>query len=297
MQPRPRAADGSAPFRSAPELAELESLRAILGTRDEVLACIKLQAAWRRNHPTPPPRALRPQDAESIERAAAVARLVACLRKQGNDLGTRQSAVHSLATMAAQAQSSPAMIGGLLTALTAHSPCSPLAQFAIESETLGDALSLQLVLSLVANLAFVGLAADLAAQLQLPRLVARMVLACDADAALRPYALAAAYNLAYEEPVLSALLDEREALLPLLEALEAEEGAARRAKQAKHARGTRENVVAYAARQRALHGSGGGAAVGASPIRGRGLQQPLLVGGQSPAQRSPSPTWSMSQPC
>ena len=264
--------DKAAPFRSAPELSELESLRAILGTRDEVLACIKLQAAWRLNHPTPPPRAVA-QDVEAIERAAAVARLVSGLHKQGNDLSTRQRAVHGLATMAAQAQSTPTMIGGLLTALTAHSPCAPLVQFAIESETLGDALSLQLVLSLAANLAFVGLAADLAAQPALPRLVARMVLACEADAALRPYALAAAFNLAFEVPVLSALLAEQDALLPLLETLEAEASAASRAEQAKYARGTRQNLIAYAARQRALHG--GGAGVG--PPSRRGLQQPLLV--------------------
>ena len=181
------------PFRSAPELSELESLRAIIGTRDEVLACLEIQVAWRRNHPTPPPRPVRPQDAAAAERAAAVARLVASLHKQSsrhgsNDLGTRQRAVHDLATLAAQAQGSPATVGSLLTALAAHPPCAPLVRFAVESETMGDVLSLQLVLSLVANLAYVGLAADLAAQPPLPRLVARMVLACEGDAALRPYA-------------------------------------------------------------------------------------------------------------
>jgi len=148
------------------------------------------------------------QHAVSVSVDPALASLVANLGDASARLQSRQRAAHTLAQDLARKETFP------IEQLEACSPVGALMELAEADDT---SLTLQLVLSCLTNLS--STAPKLVAQCcpAVPELLLRSLNGAETDAALRSYALIAAYNLCHEETVMAAL--ERAGAAPVVRGL------------------------------------------------------------------------------
>jgi len=119
----------------------------------------------------------------------------------------RQRGAFTLASLLSSSRESKELLASAEAHLTEQSPLPALLQLAAEAEGAADydAVTVQLVLSCIANLSYVGMTLQMVNQQGLCQLVVRALLQGKENEAMMQFALPAAYNLSSESVMLQAL--------------------------------------------------------------------------------------------
>lgn len=155
----------------------------------------------------------------------------------GTKFAERQLGAHSIATLLAQPLVEAELVEFCRTSLLDHNLTGALLTLAAEADNHGDTVTIQLTLSCITNLSYIGLGSVVAASSpKVASLIVRQLFASENDPAMLAFAMPAVYNLSIQPQVRDELLSSGAS--PLLVRLAETDDA----EIARHARHTLSNI-------------------------------------------------------